>query len=264
MTTDPELVDALAGTWAAIAEIGEALSDAEWRTATALPGWTVHDVVAHIAATEAMLLGRRVPEHHAANYDYVRNDLGRVVEDMVDWYRPWRGPDVLNEFRSVTSERLSQLRALDEDGFTAPAWNPFGTGDVHRLLEFRLVDSWVHEHDIRFALNFEQSWSGIAADVAYQQLRSGMGKVVAREVAAPEGTQVQWDLGSRVFGVVVRDGRGILAACDAPTVTLTMTEATFFQLATGRGARDVLFAEVTYAGNAALGARIADAMNVMV
>ena len=57
--------DVLAGvfaSWDAIAVLSADLSEGEWRTATALPGWDVHDVVAHMVGTESMLLGLATPE----------------------------------------------------------------------------------------------------------------------------------------------------------------------------------------------------------
>ena len=53
-----DVLEGLFASWDSIAALLAGLSEDEWRTATALPGWDVHDVVAHMAGTESMLLGR--------------------------------------------------------------------------------------------------------------------------------------------------------------------------------------------------------------
>jgi uncharacterized protein (TIGR03083 family) len=47
--------------WAAIEDLLGELNVTDWRTSTALPGWTVHDVVAHLIGTEARLAGDEEP-----------------------------------------------------------------------------------------------------------------------------------------------------------------------------------------------------------
>ena len=41
----------LFGSWDAIEAVLAGLPDDDWQTPTSLPGWTVHDVVAHIIGT---------------------------------------------------------------------------------------------------------------------------------------------------------------------------------------------------------------------
>ena len=55
-----DLVDVLTGlfaSWDAIGRLLDGLPDDDWDAPTPLPGWQVRDVLAHIAGTEAMLLG---------------------------------------------------------------------------------------------------------------------------------------------------------------------------------------------------------------
>lgn len=263
MTTDTQLVDALDDIWTAIATSAAGFSAADWQTPTQLPGWNVQDVVAHIASTEAMLLGRPLPEHHAESYDHVRNDLGRVMEDMVDWYRGWTGPEVLAEFIDVTNARLAALRSLDDAGFSAPTWTPVGEGQVRDLLPFRVVDSWVHLHDIQAALGLPERWDDLGAEFTLAKTALGMGKVVVKGAGASEGTSVRWQIDEHSFGVAVRNGRGEMDIVDDSTVVLTMSSATYFALATGRGDIDVLVRTVEISGDRALGVRVCASMNVM-
>lgn len=263
MATDIELVDALDTTWSSIAALAAGFSEADWRAPSPLPGWNVQDIVAHLVSVEAMLLGRPIPMHTASSYDHVRNDFGRMIEDMVDWYRSWTGAEILAEFIAVTSERIATLRALDEAGFGAPSWTPNGDAQVRDLLVFRLIDSWVHLHDLQHALDFEHAWDGLAAEVLVGRVAIGMGKAVVKGADAPEGTTVRWNVDAHSFGVVVCDGRGNVAEFDDATVTLTMTYAVFFGLATGRGDAAMLARAVEIGGDPELGTRVCVAMNVM-
>ncbi len=51
-------IDAIAGCCARIEAMCAELDEAGWHQATALPGWDVQDVVAHLGSLEAMFLGR--------------------------------------------------------------------------------------------------------------------------------------------------------------------------------------------------------------
>ena len=61
------------------------LSEQQWRTPTPLPGWCVHDVVAHIIGTESMLQGLSAPDADidVSTLDHVRNDVGIANERWV-------------------------------------------------------------------------------------------------------------------------------------------------------------------------------------
>ncbi len=57
---------------------------------TSLPGWDVHDVVAHVIGTESMLQGVGTPEADVdvSTLKHVRNDIGVLNER---WVRKLRG-----------------------------------------------------------------------------------------------------------------------------------------------------------------------------
>ncbi len=60
--SEPEpIVATLVEEWAALEELLDGLDASEWRTPTALPGWSVHDVVAHLIGTESRLSGDEEP-----------------------------------------------------------------------------------------------------------------------------------------------------------------------------------------------------------
>ncbi len=62
----------------------------QWQAATSLPGWNVHDVVAHLIGIESMLQGVDTPEADidVSTLNHVRNDIGVMNER---WVRKLRG-----------------------------------------------------------------------------------------------------------------------------------------------------------------------------
>ena len=102
----------LDGVWASIAELGDGLDEAGWKTPTECPGWTVQDNLVHITALEAWLLGRPLPEHEVPEgLPHVKNDIGKANERWITSRREWSGADALAEFRTVTADRIALLRA---------------------------------------------------------------------------------------------------------------------------------------------------------
>ena len=263
--TNRDLVEGLADVWASLLVLWAELRDDEWAAASMLPGWTVHDVYAHITHTEEMLLGREVPDHVAPPADHVRNELGRYVENGVDFYRSWAHDALFARFAEVTDARLAALRDLSDADFEDPIAFPLGNGTIGSVLPFRLVDCWIHEQDVRVALDRPGGWDTNVSTFVIDRMFGNMGKVVAKLVGAPDGTVVVFRIGAHEHSLEVVDGRGQLAdETNAPNVVLVMEPDRFLALATGRGDAASHRSAVTVEGDAALGARILEQMNVMI
>jgi len=56
-----EVLSGLFGTWDSLDLLLSGLSEQQWQASTPLPGWCVHNVVAHIVGTESMLQGSQRP-----------------------------------------------------------------------------------------------------------------------------------------------------------------------------------------------------------
>jgi len=264
--TDQELVDALDEVWGSTAAVGAELSEAEWNSPTDCPGWTAQDVLAHVIGIEETILGHPAPEVDVPDSEHLKNDFARSNEVWVESMRTSAGADVLARFSTVTGERLAGLRALDATGFDADSWTPAGRGTVRDLLPFRIFDSWVHEQDIRRAVEHPGGLDGIGASLALDRCVSTMGYVVGKKVAPPEGTTLVFDLGPPLparFGLVIEAGRAVPldAMPGTPTVTIGTTGETFVRLACGRigPAR----ADLTIDGDPALGAAVVANLNFL-
>jgi len=257
--TDRELVDALEEVWSSMRAVGTELVEGEWSAPTDCPGWTVQDVFAHIVGIEEVSMGHDAPHVDVPDYDHVTSDIGRMNEVWVESMRSMTGSDVLDRFTIVTEARLAELCTLDEAGFGADSWTPAGPGTVRDLIPFRIFDSWVHEQDIRRAVDRPGGLDGTGAAVTLERCVGSMGYVVGKSARAPDGTTVRFDLLeplARSFSVGVEGGRGSLLDEDPddPTVTVVTSGDTFVRLACGRAtATD---AEITATGDAELGAAI--------
>ena len=95
MSQGQDLVDNMERVWRSIEDLCRDLTEEEWKTATDCPGWSVQDQLSHLAGSEAGILGRPSPDHTPRDTSYVKNDIGRRNEAVVDYRRPSPGQRVL-------------------------------------------------------------------------------------------------------------------------------------------------------------------------
>jgi uncharacterized protein (TIGR03083 family) len=189
----------------------------DWLRPTELPGWTVHDVVAHLAAAERELLGDPRPATLSAYGPHVLSDFGRHMEDGVDARRRVRPEALVAELRDALEARLPQARAAragdapvrvvaDED------W------DMTELLRNRAFDAWMHEQDVRRAVTHPGNLGGPGALVTWEMLTDALPVLVARRAGARPGQRVvlqaRGAVGRTATVLVDERGRGRLAGAD--------------------------------------------------
>lgn len=270
--SDTRVVELLEHAWGELHQVCRGLKEAEWARPTDCPGWSVKDHLAHIAGTEARLLGRPPPVRRPAGTDppHVHNEIGRSNEIEVESRRPWPGPRVLAEFKELTAARIRALRRYTEADFDRKSWTPKGPGTVGEFLAIRVLDAWIHDQDIRRALGRPGHQAGRVAEHTMGRLLAGMSFVVGKRVAPADGTTVVFDIdgpaGTSV--AVAQDGgraKVIPTRPPRPTAILTMDQDTFVRLVCGRGDPKTLFEEGAFAvlGDEALGRAVADSMNIM-
>ena len=186
----------------------------------------VQDNLVHITALERFILGDPLPaEDVPEDLPHVKNDVGRSNERWVESRRAWTGADALAEFVATTDARIAQLRQLDDDGFAADSWTPMGPGTVAQLLGFRIFDSWVHEQDMRGALERPGDLDSPAARFSIGMMLDVLPYVVGKKVGAPDGSTVVLTLTGPIVtstAVATTDGRARLVdpVPEVPTVSL--------------------------------------------
>lgn len=268
MLDKDDVLEGLFASWDSIAALLADLSEEEWRTATALPGWDVHAVVAHMAGTESMLLGLATPEPDVdlATVEHVRNFVGAMNEPWVRSLRAESGAELLARFRDVTAQRRAALAAIPMDEWNAPTQTPAGPDSYGRFMRIRTFDCWMHEQDIRAALDREPNAAQLStadARISLDEMAASMSFVVGKKGQAPDGSRVLLKLTgplSREIRVAV-DGRAALVddfGGAEPTTVVTLDGLQFTRLAGGRGLVSYRPADVEYSGDDAVGKRIVE------
>jgi uncharacterized protein (TIGR03083 family) len=255
--------------WTSLAGACEGLTAADWELPTDCPGWTVRDQLSHVIGIERALMGEEPPPVGGAEAPHVKNEFGARNEAWVVARRDRPGHEVLDELREVTGRRLEILRSMPGAAFDEVGWSPVGQVPYRVFMEVRVFDSWVHEQDVRRAVERPGGFGGAGEAVTLDRMASAMAYVVGRKVAPPEGTTVVWRIAGRSdreVAVVMEGGRGRSPASPPgePSVLLDLDTDTFWRLACGRTTAMEVAEQgaVTASGDTELGRRILEAMAV--
>jgi uncharacterized protein (TIGR03083 family) len=261
-----ELVSIWQDTLLSIADLVDQASPEQWSSPTPCPGWSVGDVIAHVIDIE-QVLGQEPRPDHAPDFaalPHATGDVGRFTEVGVDWRRGRAPKDVVGELRETIVRRRAQLDAVPIGG---EVLSPFGRPtSMERLLSMRILDTWVHEQDIRAALDRPGGMETPGAIVTLQQFLSGLPKVWAKQAKAPEGATIHLVIadagrGTEAWAVAGADGVGeTCTPVDEPTVEVTMTWQDYLALSAGREDPPVVLRRVAVRGDGELGERMLAAM----
>lgn len=264
-----DALDGLFASWDDIDQLLTGLPDAQWQAPTPLPGWCVHDVVAHVIGTESMLSGVATPELGAdvATFGHVRNPIGELNECWVQHLRGKTGDDVLTRFRDVTAKRRAALADMTDEIWNGVTATPAGPDTYGRFMRIRTFDCWMHQQDIRQALSRPPSDADLedpASRLALDEIGASMGFVVGKLGKAPDGARVAVELTgplARTFRVAV-DGRASLVNefADPPTTVIRLDGLQFTRRCGGRPLGDDRPRDVEFEGDAEVGQRIVDHM----
>ncbi len=259
----------LFASWDAIETLLDALPDDAWQTPTSLPGWTVHDVVAHIVGTELMLSGTPTPEPDGdvASREHVHNEIGALNERWVEHLRGESPASMLAKYREVTTRRKAMLSAMPVEEWNTVTFTPAGPDSYGRFMRVRVFDCWMHEHDIREAVGRPADGdrlSGPDTRLALDEMATSMGFVVAKKGKAPPGSRVLLRLtgpAAREIRVALDADSGRAALVEGfgdagPTASITLDGLQFSRLAGGRPLLLGISQEIDYAGDTEAAARI--------
>lgn len=267
-----DVLAGLFGSWDSIDALLAGLTAAQWQAPTALPGWTVHDVVAHMVGTERMLSGEPVPESEVAKPDHVHNEIGALNQRWVDHLRDESPEAMLATFRDVIGRRKATLSAMSDDEWNTVTLTPAGPDSYGRFMRVRVFDCWMHEHDIRDAVSApapDDAYSGADARLALDEMTSSMGFVVAKKGGAPDGSRVELALTgplARTIRVAI-DGRAAVVpdfGGQQPTAAVSIDGRQFVRLAGGRPMVGHAPQAIDYGGDEAVGARIVENLNYVI
>ncbi len=260
-------LDTLGACWHSLSALGTSLTEAEWKKATDLPGWSVQDNLSHLIGVERMMQGLPATGHRAAATDYVRNPIGEMNENDVDSRRALKGAGVLAEWNELIALRSHTLRAGDDAYFAQATMTPTGPGTLADFLDVRILDCWLHEQDMRRATGHTGNLSGVAAEHTIDRLVRTVPIVVGKRAATPEGKAVAINITGgveRKLVCEVQNGRAALVSEPSapPLATIGLTTEEFIVLAAGRQTSDRVNATVT--GDQELAQRVLSKFNMMI
>lgn len=268
----PAVLAGLFAVWQDIDTLVSGFDAAQWQAPTALPGWHVHDVIAHLVGTESMLQGVGMPDADVdvSTLKHVRNDIGVLNERWVRWMRDLSDAELLEKFRTTTAARRMTLSGMSNHDWNQVTATPAGPDSYGRFMRVRTFDCWMHELDVRDAVGQQAGVSeliGPAADLSLDEMATSMGFVIGKLGGAPDGSRVSIELMGpvgRTINVAV-EGRARLVddfGDDDPTTTIRLDALLFTRLAGGR--RPVDHSAITYGGDEAVGRRIVEHLNYVI
>ena len=187
--------------WRSLATLGAGLGDADWDAPTSCPGWPVSAQYAHVIGTESTLLGRPNPEVVPGRPDHVRNDIGGFNEAWIVSMASEPRESVLARFVEVTSARREALAAMGEAEFAADSWTPIGPADYRRFMQIRVFDCWVHEQDVRYAVDRPGHDAGPVAEQSVDEIVRALGYIVGKKAGAEPGSSVRISLTGPVSAI---------------------------------------------------------------
>ena len=260
--------------WDSIDALLEGLPESGWQAATPLPGWCVRAVVSHIIGTESFLQGISPPQPDidVKALEHVRNDIGAMNECWVRHLSGDTGSSVLERYREVTRKRREILPAMSDDDWNAPTPTPAGMDSYGRFMRIRVFDCWMHEQDIRMALqrpSSDDELVGTASRLSLDEVAATMGFVVGKLAEAPDGSRVQFDLTGPLARSIRVSVDGRAQAVDdfggqEPTATIRLDGLQFTRLAGGRPMCPARSQDVELGGDKDLAARIVERLNFVI
>jgi len=268
MSDQERLASYVAVWWEAVDDFTrllEEVGDDQWSQATDLPGWDVQAVAAHTAHLESLLAGRPHDDVEIGEAPHAHGTMGQFTEQGVVARRHAATDALTTEIRESTTARHTQLLADPPRDAAAPAPAVFGAigWSTGLLLRNRPLDVWMHEQDIRRALDKPGNLGNAPALHAVDYLLESLPFIVGKKAQAPVGSVVRLEVEGHAPAVAVvgEDGRGRPGSDhDEPSATLTMDRETFVVLAGGRRGADPDGVRIT--GDTDLGERVVAAMGV--
>jgi uncharacterized protein (TIGR03083 family) len=234
-------IDAWTHSIESINELVTPLPDGAWNHATDCPYWSVRDIVSHIIGFECELLGDPRPIHTLpSDLRHITSETARYTEVPVDIRRHHTAPEMTSELEYTIIRRSRQLR--NESRQPDAEVRAIGGGEItlEEQLWGRVFDVWVHEQDLRRALDAPGNLASPAAVLSRDYVLRALPKLVAKDAGAKPGSAVVFDVhGPLEFMRTVRvnaEGRGSIdsAVSLGPAVTFVVDWETFLRLLTGR------------------------------
>ena len=170
------LTDAFEQTARALLGLGRSCPAERAADSTPCPGWDVFAQIAHVESLESMFAGEPLPDLTIEPRAHIRNDLGTVVEILIESRRHLSLADICDRLEAVIERRVGFFRSADVTAETEME-SPFGTMRAVDFLALRCFDIWCHEQDVRETLAVPGALDSPAAAVSMARMFASLGRI---------------------------------------------------------------------------------------
>ncbi|MEV6349624.1 DinB family protein [Actinoplanes sp. NPDC051851] len=196
--TQPDLITDLQAEQDRLAGVLTALSPADWSRRSAAAGWTIADVVLHLAQTEEAVTGVLTGAFDATVWRQYGESVDEVMSALVN-AAPSTPPEILSRWQTARRTSIQALRTADPDQpvpWVAAPLKP------RTLATTRLAEHWAHGLDITAPLGLDWpdtarlrhvAWLGFGTLPYAFRLAGRTPKSVFCDLTAPDGSR--WRFG---------------------------------------------------------------------
>lgn len=207
------------------------LTPDQWAAPSRCSGWSVRDVVAHLAGINPLFVHSAVAGLAGEPTRLMQQfDPAATPPLMVDAMGEMQPEEVLELFVSTNDDLFTMVERLTEEQWSTPAESVPGDVTIRLLMSHALWDAWVHERDIVLPLN-------ITPTVETEEVTASLRYVAALSPAFAFGAGIEYrgefalEASDAEFSFVMAvddsvDVRVGAVATDAPVLRGTAVELT--------------------------------------
>ncbi|MEI6700997.1 MAG: maleylpyruvate isomerase family mycothiol-dependent enzyme [Actinomycetota bacterium] len=152
-----------------------ALDGSDWATESRCAGWSIKDVVAHLASVnEFWMLSISSGVSGEPTQWLASFDPAATPEQMVERTRALDAHQILEQFTDTNARLVTLLDGLDESQWSLLAEAPPGHLPIRLVVSHGLWDGWIHERDVWLPLGEEPE---VVADEVAASLRYVVGLI---------------------------------------------------------------------------------------
>ena len=148
------IIEALVDQFDELRRLTSGLDDGGWAVASRCDGWTLSDVMLHLAQTNELAIASLQDRFESQVGEFVRGggaagSVDAAADVSVSLERGAPGPAILDRWLRSADDLLAELRNIDPR--TRVVWVA-GELSAHTLATTRLAETWIHTGDVAFGL----------------------------------------------------------------------------------------------------------------
>ncbi|GGW81190.1 maleylpyruvate isomerase family mycothiol-dependent enzyme [Streptomyces lomondensis] len=211
------------------------LGDGQWNE-IAVPGWSVHDVAAHILGDCAARLGRRDPGAPAPG-ETLEAFIHRANQEWVDRHRDTDPASLVDALERAGTELAGRFERADPDAPSlGVSWAGADPAPMWLDCAREFTEYWTHRQQIRHAVGLDTDPEPRALSLVLDTFMRALPHTL-RDIEAPPGTRLELAVDGPVQGtwtVTAVPGGWSLgeAPGDRPAATVRLDSETAWRLCT--------------------------------